>query len=63
MTKYKKQRKVVGKNNFERKAVALPLIELIITHQQKLQDKEDTKRKPKRITWLYASLNYAERKK
>lgn len=61
MTKYKAKRKVVGYNNFEKKAIAKPLVELIITYQKKLQDREDQKRKPKKITWLYASLHYGER--
>ena len=61
MTKYKSKRKVVGCNNYEKKAIARPLVELIITYQNKLQVEENKKRKPKKITWVYASLLYGER--
>lgn len=58
MTKWKDQRKVVGNDNFEKKSLAKPLIEIIISFQRELQEKENDnkRRKPKKISFVFASL-------
>lgn len=63
MTKWKDKRKVVGNDNVEKRGLAKPMIELIISYQKKLQDKEDNnkRRKPKKISFVFASLELSRR--
>ena len=63
MTKWKDKRKVVGNDNFEKKGIARPMIELIVSYQQKLQEKENNnkRRKPKKISFVFASLEISKR--
>lgn len=63
MTKWKDKRKVVGNDNVMRKGLALPMIEIIISYQKELQEKENDikRRKPKKISFVFASLALSRR--
>jgi hypothetical protein len=47
---------VVGEHNAQNKKIAKPLIRLIISYQKELQMEENKKSKPKKISFIYASL-------
>lgn len=65
MAKYKKQKKIVGTSNLETKVIAKPLVSVVIRLQHELQELENQKvnknRKPKKITFAYASLELSRR--
>jgi len=63
MAKYKKQRKIVGSDNFESKTIAKPLVQVIIGFQNKLQNEElkKPKSRQKKISFVYASLELSRR--
>ena len=59
-----KKNKIVGCKNYANKPLANPFIELIIEFQQDLQQKENNKKtlgKKKKISFVYASLEYSRR--
>lgn len=68
MTKWKKQKKVVGTKDATQRWISKPLFNLIVDYQKELQDKEDNKNKkkgkkykPRKISFLYASLELSRR--
>lgn len=46
----------VGEKKAEIKKIAKPLVRLIISYQKELQMEENKKSKPKKISFIYASL-------
>jgi hypothetical protein len=62
MAKWKKQKKIVGRENCTQKHISKPLFNMIVSVQRELQDKENRKKmKPKKITFVYASLELSRR--
>lgn len=63
MAKYKKQKKIVGTENLQVARISKPLFNLIISFQKELQETENNKknRKPRKITFAYASLELSRR--
>lgn len=58
----RKKKTIVGRKNYEMKPVSKPLINLIVSFQKDLQDKENKRKKykPRKISFVYASLKLSK---
>lgn len=55
------KKNVVGVEKCELKRISKPLIRLVISLQKELQEKENKKSKPQKISFVFASLELSRR--